>query len=50
MALEQISFYGERSVWLDFTHKVRKRRNQKVWDVLKPFIEAYQEHNEEETK
>jgi hypothetical protein len=32
-----ITIRGERELWLDFTHKVRKDK-KKVWPVLRPFV------------
>lgn len=31
---------GNREMWLDFTHKIRKDR-KKVWDILQPMIKDY---------
>lgn len=35
-----ITIRGERELWLDFTHKVKKDR-KKVWPVVKPFLRKY---------
>ncbi|MDP7199325.1 MAG: hypothetical protein QF486_06970 [Candidatus Woesearchaeota archaeon] len=40
MERDVISFRGERELWLDFVHAVRKNREQ-VWDVLKPTLDQY---------
>lgn len=32
-----ITIRGERELWLDFTHKVKKDK-KKVWPVLRPFV------------
>ena len=35
-----ITIRGERELWLDFTHKVKKDK-KKVWPVLRPFVRKY---------
>jgi len=35
-----ITIRGERELWLDFTHKVKKDK-KKVWHVLRPFVRKY---------
>jgi hypothetical protein len=35
-----ITIRGERELWLDFTHKVKKDK-KKVWPVLMPFVRKY---------
>ena len=35
-----ITIRGERELWLDFTHKVKKDK-KKVWPVLRPFLRKY---------
>jgi hypothetical protein len=35
-----ITIRGERELWLDFTHKVKKNK-KKVWPVLRPFVRKY---------
>ena len=35
-----ITIRGERELWLDFTHKVKKDK-KKVWPVLRPFLGKY---------
>ena len=35
-----ITIRGERGLWIDFTHKVKKDRKQ-VWQVLSPFLKKY---------
>ena len=37
---ELISLRGDRDLWLDFTHKIRKKK-LKIWDVLQPMIKDY---------
>ncbi|MDP7182216.1 MAG: hypothetical protein QGF25_07110 [Candidatus Woesearchaeota archaeon] len=40
MERDVISFRGERELWLDFVHAVRKNREQ-VWGVLAPVLKEY---------
>jgi hypothetical protein len=35
-----LSLRGDRDLWLDFTHKVRKKKG-KVWDIIEPMIKDY---------
>jgi len=35
-----ISMIGDRLIWLDFTHKIRKDK-KKIWDIVLPMIEDY---------
>lgn len=35
-----ISFRGNRDLWLDFTHQVRKNKTE-VWEVLEPVLKQY---------
>ena len=35
-----ITLRGERELWIDFTHKVKKDKKQ-VWQVLSPFLKKY---------
>lgn len=42
---ELISMRGNRDLWLDFTHKIRKKK-LKVWDVLQPMIKEYLKEEE----
>ena len=35
-----ITLRGERDLWIDFTHKVKKDKKQ-VWQVLSPFLKKY---------
>jgi len=35
-----ITIRGERDLWLDFVHKVRKEK-KKVWDILNPYLRKY---------
>jgi hypothetical protein len=35
-----ITLRGERDLWLDFVHKVRKDK-KKVWDILNPYLRKY---------
>jgi hypothetical protein len=35
-----ITIRGERELWLDFVHRVKKDK-KKVWDVLSPFLRKY---------
>ena len=35
-----ITIRGERGLWIDFTHKVKKDKKQ-VWQVLSPFLKKY---------
>lgn len=37
---DNISFIGERELWIDFVCKVKKNRKE-VWEVLKPMLEEY---------
>jgi hypothetical protein len=37
---EIITLRGNRSLWLDFVHKVKKERKQ-VWEVLEECIKEY---------
>jgi hypothetical protein len=37
---EIITIRGERELWLDFTHKVKKDK-KKLWPVLRPFLRKY---------
>ena len=41
-----ITIRGERDLWLDFTHKVKKDK-KKVWPVLRPFVRKYVSSDEE---
>ena len=41
-----ITIRGERELWLDFTHKVKKDK-KKVWPVLRPFLKKYALSDEE---
>lgn len=40
MAKDIITLRGEREVWIEFTHKIKKRHLQ-VWQVLEPMIKKY---------
>ena len=44
---ETITIRGERELWLDFTHKVKKDK-KKVWPVLRPFLRKYVSSDEEQ--
>ena len=35
-----ITLRGERDLWIDFVHKVRKDK-KKVWDILNPYLRKY---------
>jgi hypothetical protein len=35
-----ITLRGERELWLDFIHKVKKEK-KKAWDVLNPFLKKH---------
>ena len=35
-----ITIRGERELWLDFIHKVKKEK-KKAWDILSPFLRKY---------
>ena len=35
-----ITIRGERELWLDFIHKVKKEK-KKAWDVLNPYLRKY---------
>ena len=35
-----ITIRGERELWLEFVHKVKKDK-KKVWNVLRPFLKKY---------
>ena len=37
---DDITIRGEKELWLDFAHKVKKDR-KKVWEVLRPFLNKY---------
>jgi hypothetical protein len=37
---ELISLRGDRDIWLDFTHKIRKNK-KKVWEILEPMLKEY---------
>jgi hypothetical protein len=39
--LETISFRGERNLWLDFVHAIKKNREKNTWGVLESFIKDY---------
>ena len=41
-----ITIRGERELWLNFIHKVKKDR-KKVWNVLSPFLKKYSISDEE---
>ncbi len=41
-----ITIRGERELWLDFVHKVKKER-KKAWDVLSPYLKKYSISGEE---
>ena len=41
-----ITLRGERDLWIDFTHKVKKDKKQ-VWQVLSPFLKKYVLSDEE---
>jgi hypothetical protein len=44
-----ISLRGDRDIWLDFTHKVRKNRKQ-IWEVLEPMLKEYIRKNDDQKK
>ncbi|PIN85930.1 hypothetical protein COV19_07605 [Candidatus Woesearchaeota archaeon CG10_big_fil_rev_8_21_14_0_10_44_13] len=35
-----ISFRGDRNIWQDFMHKVKKNKKQ-VWEVMEPLLKDY---------
>ena len=35
-----ISFRGDRNIWQDFMHKVKKNKKQ-VWEVMEPLLNEY---------
>ena len=35
-----ISFRGDRNIWQDFMHKVKKNKKQ-VWEVMEPLLDGY---------
>ena len=35
-----ISFRGDRNIWQDFMHKVKKNKRQ-VWEVMEPQFKEY---------
>ena len=37
---DNISFKGERNLWIDFVAKLKKERKE-VWQILEPFIKEY---------
>ena len=41
-----ITIRGERELWLDFIHKVKKEK-KKAWDILSPFLKKYVSADEE---
>jgi hypothetical protein len=47
MSADIITMYGERSVWLRFTHVV-KLKKKKIWETLSPLLLKYIEENEKE--
>jgi len=40
-----ITFKGDRSTWIEFTHKIKKERKI-IWTVLKKLIEKYMKGDE----
>jgi len=42
-----ITIRGERELWLDFTHKVKKNK-KKVWSVLRPFVRKYVSYDKQQ--
>lgn len=41
-----ITIRGERELWLDFVHKVKKDK-KKIWNVLRPYLKKYSMSDEE---
>jgi hypothetical protein len=41
-----ITIRGERELWLDFVHKVKKDK-KKIWNVLRPYLKKYSMCDEE---
>ena len=41
-----ISIRGERELWLEFIHNVKKEK-RKTWDVLSPYLKKYRDADEE---
>jgi len=41
-----ITIRGDRELWLDFVHKVKKDK-KKIWDVLRPYLKKYSVSDEE---
>ena len=41
-----ITIRGERELWLDFIHKIKKEK-KKAWDVLNPFLRKYLSANQD---
>jgi hypothetical protein len=41
-----ISLRGERELWLEFIHKVKKEK-RKAWEVLSPYLKKYIDADEE---
>ena len=41
-----ISIRGERDLWLEFIHKVKKEK-RKAWEVLSPYLRKYVTADEE---
>ncbi len=35
-----ITLRGERDMWLNFIHKIRKNK-RRVWDILSPYLRKY---------
>lgn len=44
-----ITIRGERELWLDFIHKVKKEK-KKVLEILSPFLKKYVFSADEETR
>lgn len=41
-----ITIRGDRELWLDFVHKVKKDK-KKIWTVLRPYLKKYSMSDEE---
>ena len=44
MKKDIITFVGERDVWIDFVHIIRKKR-KRVWMELEPMLKEYIKKN-----
>ena len=46
---DTITIRGDRNLWLEFSHAVKKNRSE-IWDILKPLLVKYISNSEKESK